>query len=165
MSLVVSTPPDRKARGLEQFHRSVFMAGGITGCPDWQADAIELFRRYDADMVLYNPRRKDFPIGDPDAAEEQIRWEHDHLRKAHAIMFWFCYDTVQPIVLYELGAWSMMPKPIFVGVHPGYQRRQDVEIQTALARPDVVVVSDLTTLVENVVEWGARSQDPNLTPR
>jgi len=40
----------------------------------------------------------------------------------------------------------MAPGPLFVGVDPGYARRVDVEIQTKLVRPDVVVVSSLREL-------------------
>ena len=126
--------------------KAVFLAGGITGCPDWQQDMRRLLRG--TDLILLNPRRKDFPIGDPNAAREQITWEHNQLRMAGAILFWFPHETICPIVLYELGAWSMTTKPIFVGVHPDYQRRQDVEIQTRLARPEVEVCYSLEDLAQ-----------------
>lgn len=132
---------------------SVFLAGGITGCPDWQQDV--RLTLADTSLVLLNPRREDFPIHDPNAAREQITWEHEHLRSANAILFWFPCETICPIVLYELGAWSMSRKQLFVGVHPDYQRRQDVEIQTQLARPDVRVVYSLTELGEQVRAWGS----------
>lgn len=74
------------------------------------------------------------------------------LRDADAILFWFPCETLCPITLYELGAWSMSDKPLFVGVHPAYQRRQDVEIQTRLARPDVAVTDLLAALVASIVE-------------
>ena len=129
---------------------SVFLAGGITGCPDWQLDIRVKLK----DIIMFNPRRKDFPIGDPDAALEQIKWEHDYLRIANAILFWFPCETLCPIVLYELGAWSMMvTKPIFVGVHPDYKRRQDVEIQTKLVRPDVSIVYSIQELADDVNSW------------
>ena len=57
---------------------SVFLAGGITGCPDWQSDIVKMLS--DTDLTLLNPRRADFPIGDPDAAFDQIQWEHNALR-------------------------------------------------------------------------------------
>ena len=126
----------------------IFMAGGITNCPDWQKQMKGVLT--DTQLTLLNPRRADFPIGDPDAALEQITWEHDMLREAHLIMFWFPKETICPIVLYELGAWSMKVKPIVVGMHPDYQRRQDVEIQTGLARPDVEVVYSLPALAEQI---------------
>jgi hypothetical protein len=126
--------------------RALFMAGGITGCGDWQAELVALLR--DTDWVLLNPRRKNFPTNDPAAAEWQIKWEHDHLHAASAILFWFPGETLCPITLYELGAWSMTDKPLFIGVHLDYQRRLDVEIQTRLARPEVKIVYSLPDLAE-----------------
>jgi hypothetical protein len=131
--------------------RALFLAGGITGCPDWQQEVRRLL--HDTDLVLLNPRRENFPLGDPDAAGEQIAWEHEHLRKADAILFWFPCETLCPISLYELGAWSMTAKPVFVGVHSNYQRRLDVEIQTGLARPEVEVVYSLHDLAKQVATW------------
>jgi len=131
---------------------SVFLAGGITGCPDWQQEVARSNLAHD-DIALINPRRANFPIHDPGAALAQITWEHEHLRKATAILFWFPRETICPIVLYELGAWSMTDKPLFVGVHPDYSRRRDVEIQTALVRPDVKLVYSLGELVDQVWEW------------
>ena len=143
-----ATPPSGKKVPL------IFLAGGITGCPDWQSEIIDTFHNIHncrgIDMFLANPRRRDFPIGDPTAAKNQIKWEFDNLREADIILFWFPAETMCPIVLYELGAWSMTDKPIFVGVHPEYQRKQDVEIQTGLARPDVTVVYDIHDLAAQV---------------
>ena len=133
--------------------KSVFLAGGITGCPDWQQQMRPLLNG--SDLILLNPRRADFPIHDRGAAQKQIEWEHRHLRVADAILFWFCAETLNPIVLYELGAWSMTEKPIFVGVHLNYQRSQDVRIQTSLARPSVKIVSSLKSLAYNVREWAS----------
>jgi Nucleoside 2-deoxyribosyltransferase like len=135
---------------------SLFLAGGITGCPDWQEDMIEKLK--DLHLVLFNPRRASFPIEDKAVTRVQIEWEHMHLRKATAISFWFPYETLNPIVLYELGAWSMTEKKLFVGVHPGYQRRQDVQIQTALARPDVQVVMSIEDLAQQIISWAKNFQ-------
>lgn len=123
---------------------SVFLAGGITDCPDWQAEMVRMLQP--TDLVLLNPRRKNFPIHDPDAARRQITWEHYHLRYASTILFWFPQETICPIVLFELGAWSMTDKPIFVGVHPQYKRRQDVEMQLGLVRPTANIVYSLSDL-------------------
>lgn len=132
---------------------SIFMAGGITNCPNWQQEMKLLLGG--PDLMLLNPRRADFPIGDPSAAEAQIKWEYQMLRMAGAIMFWFPKETLCPIVLYELGAWSkanigVKSKRIFVGVHPEYARRQDVEIQTALARPKVRIVYSLKDMAMQI---------------
>jgi hypothetical protein len=134
---------------------SLFLAGGITGCPDWQSGLVDMLG--DEKIALLNPRRKDFPMHDPDAAYAQIKWEHDHLRKADAISFWFPRETLCPIVLYELGAWSMASKTIFVGMHPDYQRKNDVLIQTGLVRPEIEIVYDLGSIAEQIRFWARKS--------
>lgn len=131
--------------------KSLFMAGGISGCPDWQTEFIE--RLKDNDGLLFNPRRANFDINDPSAAEIQIQWEHYHLRRARAVSFWFPHETLCPIVLFELGAWSMTDKPIFVGCHPLYKRRYDVVMQLKLSRPKVRVVQSLVELTSQIKRW------------
>jgi hypothetical protein len=130
---------------------SVFLAGGITGCGDWQSRIAEMLRA--TDWVVLNPRRSRFPVDDPSAAAEQIRWEFRHLRRATARLFWFPSATLCPIALYELGAWSVATGPLFVGVDPAYARRVDVEIQTKLVRPDVRVVSSLQELAGQITAF------------
>ena len=113
---------------------SIFLAGGITNCPDWQQEMRELLK--DLDIVVFNPRRKDFPIGDPTATKKQIEWEFEMLDRADMILFWFARGSINPIVLFEYGKWLMNLrnknnyKPIFVGIDPEYERKQDVELQT-----------------------------------
>ena len=92
-------------------------------------------------------------MDDPSAAEVQIRWEFDHLRRASARLFWFPSATLCPIALFELGAWSMGREPLFVGVDPLYARRADVETQLRLARPDVQVVYSTRDLAAQVRDW------------
>lgn len=132
----------------ESIKKSIFLAGGITGCSDWQSDLKDKIK--DIDIIIYNPRRKNFPINDPKAAEAQITWEYQMLRKADAISFWFGPETIQPIVLFELGSWVVSDKPILVGVDPKYQRKQDVEIQTKLARPGLKIASSLDELSDQI---------------
>jgi hypothetical protein len=135
---------------------AVFLAGGITGCPDWQQEMRLLLGM--TNYAVLNPRRKNFPIHEgASAAELQIKWEFYHLRKADVISFWFCKETVQPIVLYELGAWSMTDKPIAVGVEPGYIRELDVRIQVDLVRPDIRILTTLDDLANEL-----RLYEPNL---
>lgn len=115
---------------------SIFLAGGITNCPNWQQEMVKLLK--DLDIVIFNPRRQYFPIEDPDAAFEQIKWEFDFLDRADMILFWFSRGSLNPIVLFEYGKWLMNLrndtnyKPIFVGIDPEYERKRDVEIQTEL---------------------------------
>ncbi len=123
---------------------TLFLAGGISNCPDWQSELTAKLER--TNWTVLNPRRKDFDAGDSSLAEVQIEWEFRHLRLASAIAFWFPPETLCPITLYELGAWSMTNKRLFVGVDPNYGRRLDVKIQTKLARPEVVILESLTDL-------------------
>ena len=134
--------------------KSLFLAGGITNCPIWQPDLVKLLE--DTDLIILNPRRKHFPTDNSNIEEEQITWEYNHLRKASAVSFWFPRETLCPITLYELGKQSAGKKPIFIGVHPSYQRRRDVEIQTRLARPEVKIVYSLESLAEQVKDWTNR---------
>lgn len=143
--------------------KSLFLAGGITGCPDWQSEMLGKIQHLP--ITVFNPRRVNFPIDDPTAAMEQITWEFEHLRKAEAISFWFPHETMNPIVLYELGAWSMTNKKLFVGTHPKYQRLQDVVIQTKLARPDINVVDSLDNLANEVILWQKESKKPHNSTR
>lgn len=131
--------------------KSLFLAGGITNCPNWQLELVSLLK--DEDITLLNPRRKNFPINDSKAAEEQIKWEYKHLRKADAISFWFPKETLCPICLYELGTWSITSKPLFIGTHPEYQRKKDLEIQNRLVRPDIEITYDLESLSTQIKRW------------
>jgi hypothetical protein len=89
--------------------------------------------------VVLNPRRENFPVGQAEATREQTTWEHEHLRIADVILFWFCAEAVQPIALYELGAHAARGTRLAVGTHPEYPRRLEVLEQLRLARPDVTV--------------------------
>lgn len=133
---------------------SLFMAGGIMGCPDWQS----VFRRLlpqELNLTLMNPRRRDMVL-DPSLLEEQIIWEHNALVQSSAISFWFPKETLCPITLYELGKWTARDKRLFIGTHPDYQRRRDVIFQTKLERPEVTVVDSLEALARQVTDWSTR---------
>src|SRR5262245_10163464 len=130
---------------------SLFLAGGITGTFDWQTEIARLLG--DAPLVVLNPRRRNFPMDDPSAAQGQIEWEYRHLRRATAVLFWFPCETLCPIALYELGGRAATAQPLFVGTHPEYQRKLDVIIQLRLARPEVSVVHTLPELADQVRKW------------
>ena len=107
-------------------------------------------------LVLLNPRRRDFPIDDPSAAEGQIAWEYRHLRRAMAVLFWFPPETLCPIALYELGGRSVCrDQALFVGTDPAYGRKLDVELQLRLARPEVRVADQIEELAGQVRVWAS----------
>lgn len=130
---------------------SIFLAGGITGCPDWQQEMVEKLNY--SNLTLLNPRRKDFLMGNTGVARSQIEWEYNAMLAADGVVFWFPSESVCPIALYELGRMAVFFRPIWVGVHPEYQRKFDVEIQIGLARKDVLVVYSLEHLAEQVCNF------------
>lgn len=138
----VITAPEKYIRQPNDI--TVFLAGGITNCWEWQDKAIELLNEKNLDnLVIFNPRRKDFPINDPNAAEEQIKWEFNMLEQCDIFSMYFCAgESDQPICMYELGRnlcrmqmrfpsnWEMR---IVVTVEEGYKREKDVDVQISLA--------------------------------
>jgi len=81
---------------------AVFLAGGITNCPDWQSDVLlqleEEPRLQDINFSVLNPRRKDFDTSVTDAAEKQIEWEWNALRTVDIRLFWFpSCDSAQTV--------------------------------------------------------------------
>lgn len=135
---------------------SIFLAGGITNCPPWQTKIIEKLKKEDtgkSEIVLFNPRRKNFPIHDPNASKKQITWEYNKLKESDMIIYWFSKGSLNPIVLYELGMWgNSRETPIIIGIDKGYERQQDVEIQTELAKPDALIVYSIDDMVTAISE-------------
>jgi len=123
---------------------TLFLAGGITNCPEWQKDIIKRLNDLSSDkLVVYNPRRDNFPINDSSASYGQIQWEFDKLNKVDIFSMYFTSGiSDQPICMYELGRYiSIMQQRfpidwenrIIISVEDGYKRKQDVIIQTELA--------------------------------
>lgn len=121
----------------------IFLAGGITDCPDWQSKIVELLG--DVECTVLNPRRANFPMGDPDAGRVQIKWEFDMLwQKTEIFSMWFSNGSIGPICLLELGAHLARHRVsleetgctpyagFIVGGDEDYSRRFDVETQSAL---------------------------------
>lgn len=119
---------------------SVFLAGGITGCPNWQKEVIKNLEA--EDISVYNPRQEHFNVTDKSASYKQIVWEYERLEKSDIFSMYFCGgSSIQPICMYELGRnivrmQNRFPSDwenrIVVSVEDGYQRAQDVIIQVEL---------------------------------
>lgn len=126
----------------------LFLAGGIQNCKEWQKEFIgycnEFNPNYGQHLVIFNPRRDNFPIHDKNAAREQIQWEFEWLEKVDIFSMYFDGPTVsdQPICFYELGRhlnrmitkWpNEYQNRVVLTVSPEFKRFQDVIIQTELA--------------------------------
>lgn len=140
---VLTAPADTQLNGC-----SLFLAGGISNCGDWQSEMIALLAA--TDLTLLNPRREDFDVSNPSMTEAQIRWEYRYLRKASAVLFWFPPETLCPITLFELGGALERNAPVFVGCDPAYARQEDVRVQVGLARREVQIVFSVDDLAEQV---------------
>jgi len=116
----------------------VFIAGGISNCPDWQTELTSYMNTNKFDVV--NPRRgSGFVMSNVgDAARYQITWEHDALSKVDACVFWFPKETLCPITLLEIGKMlvkaSMNEVKLLVGYHEEYQRAFDIVVQIELEK-------------------------------
>lgn len=126
---------------------AIFMAGGITGCPDWQREVVNQLRSIPK-LILINPRRDNWDL--TKSSEEQIEWEHRHLHMADYTYFWFPKEGQCAITLFELGMALGEKRNIRVGVEPGYWRELDVREQVKQAAPHITVVNTLYELYEPV---------------
>jgi len=138
-----------------------FLAGGITNCANWQNEVISKLKEYDVnnpgelnELIVFNPRRDDFPIDDPDASYEQIDWEFSALEKSDIFSMRFVAGpSDQPICMYELGRiihkmqirYPVSFKDrVIISCDKDYKRAQDVHIQMKLATGYDDIVRDMT---------------------
>lgn len=114
------------------YQPSIFIGGGISGCANWQEEFLNYFKT-DLPVTFFNPRREGtFSIKDKKQTPIQILWEHKAMAWSDIVVFWFPKETLCPITLFELGKMLVRKKHIFIGCHPKYARRLDVEIQSNL---------------------------------
>lgn len=133
-------------------HYRIFLAGGISNCPDWQTELIKKIESTYG-IVIYNPRRKNFPMNDPKVSEEQITWEYLHLKDSDFIIYWFSRGSLNPITLFELGRWGLSGnKRIVIGIDPLYERKQDVIIQTKLSRPHTEILWSINEIADVIMD-------------
>lgn len=112
----------------------VFLAGPITGAPNWQPEAVNLLKQYsESDYVIANPRRgsytdnKEFFEYD---FNEQVDWELKHLYYAEQrgiILFWLCKEEAPhpgrayaQTSRFELGFFGRHNPNVYVGIEPGF---------------------------------------------
>lgn len=136
----------------EDHNKTIFLAGGITNCPQWQEKVIkelEMLEPINAHATVFNPRRKDFSFNNTYEVYQQIKWEFDRLEQMDIFSMYFCdADSVQPICLYELGRnivrmQNRFPNDwkdrIVISIEPGYTRKDDVLIQMDLCAPGLFI--------------------------
>lgn len=150
----VITPPSNLVNS------DLFLAGGISNCPNWQEVVIDALRDYDQEyswedevgLTVVNPRNSDYKDNE-ESAKTQIEWEFNRLERAASKLFWFCKETLCPITLFELGKCCKSNKLLYIGCHPDYKRKLDVVTQIGLERPELKVVFSLSELVQQVIDY------------
>jgi len=146
--------PERKLR--------IFLAGGITGCRDWQKECIEqldkiLYNNDEHNVLIYNPRRDKWDMNDPSAGRRQIDWEFQNLERMDIFSMYFCTSdmSVGPICFYELGRYicrmqmrfpNSWQKRIVISTDHGYSRTEDVYWQSRLAGDGIRINNEVSPL-------------------
>lgn len=143
----------------------IFMAGGITGCPDWQSEFQTIIKSHTEisdDFVMVNPRRPNFDVRDPSMSEQQIEWEAKWLERAWLTTFYFPPDSLCPITLFELGKQLGLGRNVLVAAHSDYARKIDLVHQLRLMRPDARLISGELPLVQLAwaLEEACEQSDP-----
>lgn len=140
----------------------VFLAGGIMNVPNWQKQVCDVLMDKFADkpLVIFNPRRENYPMNDPAEALTQIKWEFDMLDKSQIFsMFFSAGFSDQPICMFEYGkfleratenGWDYN-KRFVVTAEKDYRRYQDVVIQTCLADRDIKVNTTLQEHIDDII--------------
>ena len=134
---------------IDDYRKTLFLGGGISNCPIWQDECVELLKN--SDFIVINPRRKNFDITDKELTIQQIEWEHYHLRLSEWKLFWFPKETLCPITLYELGKY-VTSKRLYVGVEQEYQKRLDIYIQTNLMNSNFCLHDNLNGLIYWIIQ-------------
>ena len=130
----------------------VFLGGCIGECDDWQQKWIDLFGAHvgiaGKKALVYNPRW-DYKW----TSVQQIEWEFDRLRDSDIIVMWFGKGGMNRIVFYELGMWiNSTGRKAVIGCDPDFDRKDDVVIQTKLARPELPIYTTLNDVAKAVEE-------------
>lgn len=138
----------------------IFLAGGITGCRDWQKECVEwldeiLYNDNERNVLVYNPRRDIWDMNNPSATYQQIKWEFRNLEKMDIFSMYFCTSdtSVGPMCFYELGRYicrmqmrfpNSWQKRIIISTDKGYSRADDVCYQTMFAGDGIRINENVT---------------------
>ena len=137
------------------FHPIVFLAGGISKCPDWQGKVIQELSS--ENITIINPRQDHFDITNKNNSVKQIEWEFNRLEQMDIFSMYFCNsESVQPICMYELGRnivrmQNRFPSDwenrIVISVEDGYSREDDVLTQVLLCAPKLIVETNANPII------------------
>lgn len=146
----IVTAPDSFTNPKWVDHIAIFLAGSIDNgvAPDWQKEVLDALR--DQNVMLMNPRRKDWdPNAGDDEVELQVNWELDAMEFANYIIMYLAEGSKAPISLLELGLEAKSER-ILVAAHPTYYRR--VNVRVVCERNNIPLFETLEELIEAISE-------------
>jgi len=169
-------PPQHWLR-VNHVDKTLFAAGGISGCPNWQSDYMKMLA--ETPLTVFNPRREHIPtdtrgfrgvlhevadgfFGNRSTKEtcverqQEATWEFQHIERSDGVSLWFPEDGPCVVSLFELGTLLYRSKSLFVGISPYYRMRKEIEIQIALAKPNIIITYSLHDLARQVVNWSIK---------
>lgn len=105
------------------------------------------------DFDIINPKRIswDDSRDNDEVSKEQIIWEKNYIDSSDYILFWFPKETLCPITLFELGAALHTKNIACIGIHPEYQRKLDIEVQTSLVNKNIPIKYSLDDMISSVI--------------
>ena len=145
------------------FAISVFLAGGVIPDNDWRDEVIAYFKenwKHDKGIVFFSPVRPTCNFNDVDDLRKQIEWEQKYINACGMLDSFYFPDSQyhQPMSFYELGRClgkrkqdafgNWLGNDVFVSVHKDYFRKNDIIIQTEVAK-----VGKNAKEVESVTEF------------
>ncbi|TAH18558.1 MAG: hypothetical protein EAZ08_10995 [Cytophagales bacterium] len=143
--------PDEVILGSEE--KTIFLAGSIENgvAEDWQAMLAE---RLDVpNLVLLNPRRKEWDANWKQSIEnqmfaEQVNWELAGLEMANLVVMNFSPATLSPISLLEFGLYARSGKMV-VCCPDGFWRKGNIDV--TCQRYKVKQVTNLADLANEIL--------------
>ena len=133
----------------------VFLAGPITGAPNWQPEVTNLLKQYsESNYVIANPRRQETTSGYFNDYEfsEQVDWEIKHLQYADqkgAILFWFPKEEFSvptrdyaQTSRFELGYFVRNNPYIFIGIESGFPGERYIKYMLPKYRDFLPIIVD-----------------------
>ena len=149
---------------IETENSVVFLAGPITGAPNWHEKAIEIFQDLAPDLFIASPKLPDFVGEGAVSYNDQVAWESHYLNEAGkkgVIMFWLaeeekhsCYYQHARTSRFELGEWMAKHQSenanLVVGIASDFPGRQYIKLRLTNDCPKIPLVNSLYDACESV---------------
>ncbi|MCI5052389.1 MAG: nucleoside 2-deoxyribosyltransferase domain-containing protein [Simkaniaceae bacterium] len=123
----------------------VFLAGTIS--TPWRAQLTTLLQSTDYTLLS--------PAHGPQV--KRIEWEQTYIDRADILVMWISANkpgdpyTLSLTSLFELGRFTHMNKPLYIGIEPGYALRDELILQLRALRPELIIHESLEALAKTLI--------------